>query len=233
MATLFMLREYFSPSLGRCRRVATALQPGRAHRGRPRRHNSRRGRFERRGHGFQRRADRGHLGSELCGGLMHEAGRGGRLPLMGYCLLGTCDEAAAARHGRGASAFGGGPSRSSRGIDGRPRRQIDHGTAGRSGSNLAATRERSVSCIGSVRLVAISARAGLGRLRRFSFLSAAGPAFCVTCGERHIILANAALTVGLAHGWRPAGALEDGEQIPLIARSWSASPFAPSGADFV
>jgi hypothetical protein len=40
-----VLREYFSPTLGQCRRVAHALQLGRAHRGRPRRHNSRRGRF--------------------------------------------------------------------------------------------------------------------------------------------------------------------------------------------
>jgi hypothetical protein len=52
-----------------------------------------------------------------------------------------------------------------------------------------------------------------------------------TCGERHIIKAHAALTVGLAHGCRPAGALGDGEKIRLIA-SWSASPFAPGGADF-
>jgi hypothetical protein len=82
---------------------------------------------------------------------------------------------AVARHGRGASAFGGGPGRSSRGIDGRPRRQIDPGTAGpiKDRILLKLTRQRSVNCIGSVRLVDLQHARWPGRLR-FSFPSLGG-----------------------------------------------------------
>jgi hypothetical protein len=77
---------------------------------------------------------------------------------------------AVARHGRGASAFGGGPGRSSRGIDGRPRRQIDPGTAGpiKDRILLKLSRPAVRSGIGPVRLVDLQHARWPGRLRSLS-----------------------------------------------------------------